>query len=50
MEVAGAVGEGVRWSGDRKRAWVLRDGMPREGLSVEEASERVRQLMGMSSK
>ena len=37
--------EGVRWSSDRKRAWVLRDGAPTEELSVDAASERVRELM-----
>ena len=45
VEVAGLAGEGVRWSGDRRKAWVLRDGRPREELSIEAASEHVRQLM-----
>mgnify|MGYP007107843523 CR=1 FL=1 len=31
------VGEGVRWSADRQKAWRLRDGQLKEALSLDDA-------------
>ena len=38
------VGEGVRWSVDRKRAWRLQAGEPVEEISLEEGAAVVRRL------
>lgn len=39
--VARPVGDGVRWSADRKQAWKLKDGVQGEELSLEEAEAKL---------
>ena len=33
------IGEGARWSSDRRTAWRLKDGNPGDGISLAEAAQ-----------